>query len=166
MEDATFNKLLETDQRLPEITDVVYDIHQMERLIIDSVNMTILSVDSVLDGKMFDYISTFLKDGFILMEKLIDKRNIQIRTIIETIPENIATVNSIKKYEIRHLNDLRGNFGITDNQTYMICMFHRDEQKPSQALFSNLKSLVEKQKLLFDKLWEISIPIKDRNSKI
>lgn len=166
MEDATFNKLLETNQRLPEITDVVYDIHQMERLIIDSVNMTILSVDSVLDGKMFDYISTFLKDGFILMEKLIDKRNIQIRTIIETTPENVATVNSIKKYEIRHLNDLRGNFGITDNRTYMICMFQRDEQKPSQALFSNLKSLVEKQKLLFDKLWEISIPIKDRNSEI
>jgi hypothetical protein len=150
----------------PQVTDVVYDTSQMERLIADSVNITKLSVDSVLDKRMFSFISTYMKDGFELMERLIDERDITIRTIIETTTENIHLVNSIRKYEIKHLSDLRGNFGITDKRTYMICMFHNNELKPSQALFSNLKSLVDKQQILFDKLWKIAIPLRDRNKEL
>ena len=166
VDDLTFQQLLESNQSFPEITDVVYDINQMEKLILDSVNMTKIGVDSVLDKTMFNFISNHLKEGFEEMEKLIKERNLKIRTIIETTPENVELVNSIKYYEIRHLDNLRGNFGITDNRTYMICIFHKDVQKPEQAFFSNFKSLVDKQQQLFDKLWEIGLPLKDRNKEI
>ena len=85
---------------------------------------------------------------------------------MEATRDNIEPINSIKYYEIKHLDNVRGNFGILDERAYMIFIFLKDDDKPEQALFSNSKSLVYKQQLLFDRLWEIGTPLKIRSKEL
>ena len=100
------------------------------------------------------------------MEKLIEERGLRIRLIVETTPENKEFINNIKYYEIRHLDNIRTNFGIMDERDYMLWAFHEDGQKPEQAFFSNSISLVKKQQMLFDKIWKLGISLSERNRQL
>jgi hypothetical protein len=110
LDESTFKRLINSEHSSPQITDVVYDINQMEKLILNSVNITHSTIDSVLDKTMFNFISNCLQEGFAVLDNLIEERNIKIRTIIEITLENIELVNSIKHYEIKHVENLRGFF--------------------------------------------------------
>jgi hypothetical protein len=48
----------------------------------------------------------------------------------------------------------------------MVYIFHRENERPDQTLWSNSKVLVDKQQTLFEKLWEMAIPLSLRNKEI
>src|SRR5690349_10078051 len=48
----------------------------------------------------------------------------------------------------------------------MVYVFHGHSDKPDQTLWSNSKVLVEKQQILFDKLWKMAKPISVRKKEI
>jgi hypothetical protein len=48
----------------------------------------------------------------------------------------------------------------------MIYFFNKDTEKPEQGFFSNSKGLVDKQRQVFEKLWEIAIPIAIRSKEL
>jgi hypothetical protein len=48
----------------------------------------------------------------------------------------------------------------------MVQIFHKDDEPPSQAYFDNSKSLVKSQQNLFDKLWNIAMPLETRLKEI
>ena len=166
MEDATFKQLMESGQSFPEVTDVIYDANQMEKLILNSVDVVNIGFDTIWDKKIFDFHFNYLREGFDVLEKLIEERGLRIRLIVETTPENIEFINNIKYYEIRHLDNIRTNFGIMDERDYMLWVFHEDGQKPEQAFFSNSISLVKKQQMLFDKIWKLGISLSERNRQL
>ena len=117
MEDATFKQLMESGQSFPEVTDVIYDANQMEKLILNSVDVVNIGFDTIWDKKIFDFHFNYLREGFDVLEKLIEERGLRIRLIVETTPENIEFINNIKYYEIRHLDNIRTNFGIMDEKS-------------------------------------------------
>ena len=166
MDDLTFRQLIKSDHLFPEVTDVIYDINQLTELIFNALNSTQKGFNSVWDKTLFKFHYKYLNHGFSLLERLIEERNLKIRLIVEATRDNIEPINSIKYYEIKHLDNVRGNFGILDERAYMIFIFLKDDDKPEQALFSNSKSLVYKQQLLFDRLWEIGTPLKTRNKEL
>ena len=160
MEVATFKQLIESGQSFPEVTDVIYDANQMEKLILNSVDVVNVGFDTIWDKKIFNFHFNYLREGFDVLEKVIEERCLRIRLIVETTPENIKFINNIKYYEIRHLDSIRTNFGIMDERAYMLWVFHEYGQKPEQAFFSNSISLVKKQQMLFDKIWKLGIPLR------
>lgn len=166
MEDATFKQLIESGQSFPEVTDVIYDANQMEKLILNSVDVVNIGFDTIWDKKIFNFHFNYLREGFDILEKVIEERCLRIRLIVETTHENIEFINNIKYYEIRHLDSIRTNFGIMDERAYMLWVFHEDGQKPEQAFFSNSISLVKKQQVLFDKIWKLGIPLRERNRQL
>ncbi len=166
MEDSTLTELKESKHRSPEITDVIYDFNQLEELTLDSVNVVEKGFDTIWDKTMFNYHFTYLQDGFKLLQKLIEERHLRVRLIVDATAENIEQVNSIKNYDIRHLDNVKGNFGILDGRTYMIYFFNKDTEKPEQGFFSNSKVLVDKQLQVFEKLWEVAIPISIRTKEL
>ena len=85
---------------------------------------------------------------------------------METTPDNIDFINSLSYSEIRHLHNLRGNFGIFDERAYMVKIFHKDTEKPIQAFWSNSNTLVKNQQTLFDDLWKMGIPLSIRNKEL
>lgn len=162
LDDSTYQQLRKSKFYHPEVTEVIYDVDQLEGMIAGAINVVEKGFDMVWDKMMFNFHFNLLHEGYEAMERLIDEKNLKIRLIVEAVPENIEQIKSIPNYEIRHLDDIRSNFGILDNRAYVVSIFHKGSPKPQQAFFSNSRALIDKQQALFDQLWEIAIPLEKR----
>ena len=166
MDDLIFRQLKGTGYHHPEVTEVIFDVNQMFEMSLHSVNISEKGYDIVWDKVMIDFLRKYFKEGLQLLEDLADKRGLRRRLIAETTPDNIEFVNSLSYSEIRHLDSLRGNFGIFDERAYIVQIFHKDTEKPDQAFWSNSITLVRKQQALFNDLWEMAIPLSARNREL
>jgi hypothetical protein len=120
----------------------------------------------VWDKTMFDFIWNFFKAGLNLAEKMAIEKKVKFRLIVEVTKENMELIKSLKHHEIRHVDSIRSNFAILDERAYMVQIFHKEGEPPSQAYFSNSKSLVKSQQVLFDRLWKIAMPLESRLKEI
>ena len=166
MDVSTFRQLKESKYYDPVLTEVMFDYDMMLEMVFHSMTIIEKGYDSVWDANMFNFTRMYFQEGMEYVEKLITAKGIRIRLIVEATLENIDALNSLKYYEIRCLDDIKGNFGIFDNRAYMVYIFHRDSDKPDQTLWSNSKSLVDKQRSLFDKMWDIAIPLSIRRKEL
>ena len=166
MDDSTYRELKNSKFYHPEVTGVIHEIDQLEGMIAGAIKIKKKGFDMVWDKMMFNFHFNHLHEGYEAMERLINEKNLKIRLIVEAIPENIDQVNSITNYEIRHLDDIKSNFGILDGRAYVVSIFNQGSTKPQQAFFSNSKPFIDKQQALFDQLWEIAIPIDLRNKEL
>jgi two-component system sensor histidine kinase VicK len=104
-----------------------------------------------------------IKNG---MTELVD-RGIKVRLVTEITKENINYCKEIMKFsEIRHLEGVKGNFGIIDEREYSMHIIHQELQAPTQMIYSNVKSSVEAQQFLFNTLWKKAIPAEERITEI
>ena len=106
------------------------------------------------DRAIFDSAYKYFQDGFRVVEKQIENKEIVLDLIVETTPENIDRASSLTFPNLRHVDNLRGNMAIYDQRAYMVYIFHHNSDLPDQTLFSNSSDLVKRQINLFDKLWE------------
>jgi hypothetical protein len=166
MDNLTYQELRNSKFYHPEVTEVIHEIDQLEGMIAGAINVVEKGFDMVWDNMMFNFHFHHLHEGYEAMERLIDEKNLKIRLIVEAIPENIEQINSITNYEIRHLDDIKSNFGILDGRAYVVSIFNQGSTKPQQAFFSNSKPFIDKQQALFNQLWEIAIPIDLRNKEL
>jgi hypothetical protein len=166
MDDLTFRQLKESKYYHPEITDVILDHNQMLEMVLDAISITEKGYDTVIDSVMFNFLLKYFKHGIDLIDKRIEEKGIKMRMIVDANKENIDFLNAIKFYDIRHIDGIRGNFGIFDNRAYMVFIFHKESEQPDQTLWSNNKILIDKQLTLFDKVWEIAIPITERKKEL
>jgi two-component system sensor histidine kinase VicK len=104
-----------------------------------------------------------IKNG---MTELVD-RGVKVRLVTEITKENINYCKEIMKFsEIRHLEGVKGNFGIIDEREYSMHIIHQELQAPTQMIYSNVKSSVEAQQFLFNTLWNKAIPAEERIMEI
>jgi len=108
----------------------------------------------------------YYKVGIHLAEKHAEEKGIKFRLIVEITKENMESLKSLKYHEIKHIDNIRSNFAVLDNRAYMVQIFHKENEPPAQALFSNTKALVDSQQTLFNRLWEIATPIANRLKEI
>lgn len=118
--------------------------------------------NTVWDSAIFDSAYKYFQDGFRVVEKQIENKEIVLNLIIETTPENIDRASSLTFPNLRHVDNLRGNMAIYDERAYMVYIFHQNSDLPDQTLFSNSSDLVKRQINLIDKLWSTSIPLSAR----
>ena len=59
-----------------------------------------------------------------------------------------------KMYDVRHLQGIKGNFGILDRRHDIVVLFSSYDKPPEQGLFSNAKPFVDQQQYVFDTLWK------------
>lgn len=166
MDVSTFRKLKESKYYDPILTDVMFDYDMMLEMVFHSMTIIEKGFDTVWDDNLFNFTRKYFREGMEFVEKLITDKGIRIRLIVKATLENIDEIDSLKHYEIRCLDDIKGNFGIFDNRAYMVYIFHMDSDKPDQTLWSNSKILVDKQQTLFDKMWNIAIPLSIRRKEI
>ena len=166
MDDLTFRKLEESKYYKPEITDVIFDYKMMLDLVADAIGITEKGYDTVIDSVMFNFLLKYFKHGIDLIDKRIEESGVKMRMIVDANSKNIDALNAIKFYEIKHADGIRGNFGIWDNRAYTVFIFHKESEQPDQTLWSNSKELVDKQQTLFDRMWDIAIPLSVRNKEL
>jgi len=166
VDDSTFRQLRESKYYHPELTEVMFDSEMMLAMSLDSINLANNGFDIVWDKIMFRFMWKEFKDGIFFAEKQSKEKGIKLRLIVEITEENLPFLNLLRYYDIRHLADLRGNFGIFDNRAYMVQIFHKESSRPDQTLWSNSKDLVNKQQTNFDNLWEIATPLEIRSREL
>lgn len=94
-------------------------------------------------------------------------RGIKIRLITDVTKENINYCKDLSKVsEIRHIEGIKGNFGIIDEKEYVIHLINKESEAPSQIIYSNDRRSVEAQQSLFNILWKNAIPMEERRREI
>jgi sugar-specific transcriptional regulator TrmB len=91
------------------------------------------------------------------------KRGIRLRFITEITKDNIESSKELmKKCDLRHLDEIKGNFGISDGIYYTASAKTHQSSPPPLLIVSTLRDLVEQQQYFFDMLWRKAIPAKQR----
>jgi len=131
-------------------------------------SMTIIEkgYDTVWDANVLNFIGKYFQEGMEYVEKLVKQNGIKIRMIVEATIENMNALDSLQYYDVRCLDDIKGNFGIFDNRAYMVCIFQKNSDKPDQTFWSNSKDLVDKQRMLFEKMWSMAVPLSVRKKEL
>jgi hypothetical protein len=163
MDDYTLGQLKESRQYHPITTEVIYDWEQIAELSLNAVEISEKGFDSVWDAQFLSFLLKNFKEGFSIGRERMKTKDIKSRFVIEFTPENIDSFDLYDLGEIRHLDGIRGNFGIMDSRCYMVYILLTDNnQPPTQGVFSNFKPLVKKQQKLFEQLWSIGISLPSR----
>jgi signal transduction histidine kinase len=92
---------------------------------------------------------------------------VKIRFITEITHDNIQYCKELMKIaEIRHLDDVKGNFGIGDKRVYHGGADNIESGPPPQLIISTVKSFVKQQQYFFDMLWKKAIPAEQKIKEI
>lgn len=95
------------------------------------------------------------------------ERGIRLRFIAEVTKDNIVYSKELmKNCELRHLDEVKGNFGISDGIYYRASAKTRLSSPPPLLICSTLRAFVEQQQYLFEMLWKKAIPAKQRLKEI
>jgi hypothetical protein len=95
------------------------------------------------------------------------KRGTRLRFITEITKDNIEFSKELmKKYDLRHLDEIKGNFGISDGIYYTASAKTHQSSPPPLLIVSTVKAIVEQQQYFFDMLWRKAIPAKQRIKEI
>jgi two-component system, OmpR family, sensor histidine kinase VicK len=97
-------------------------------------------------------------------------RGIKFRYVTEVTTKNISYCKEMIKYfgaEIRHLDDVKGNFEISDDGKEYVATANLQEAKPlKQLIYSNVKEIGEQQQYIFDTLWNKTISFDEKIKEI
>lgn len=94
-------------------------------------------------------------------------KGIQLRFLTDITQDNMQYVKKlIKTAEIRHLDDIKGNFGLVDSNWYYASAQSDEITGITRQIFANIKDFVEQQQLFFNTLWKKAIPAKQRIKEI
>src|ERR671910_898862 len=101
------------------------------------------------------------------MIKQLKAKGIRQRFVTEITQENIRYSKELANYlELRHLEGVKGNFGIVDGKEYGAAANIYDMQPPIEFIYSNVKTFVEQQQYFFEILWNKAIPAEQRIKEI
>lgn len=91
------------------------------------------------------------------------ERGVKIRFITEITKGNMNHCKELMNIgEVRHLDEIKGNFGVLDS-TYYRGSAKSNASAPSPLLISStVRAFVEQQEYFFDMLWKKAIPAKQR----
>jgi two-component system, OmpR family, sensor histidine kinase VicK len=91
------------------------------------------------------------------------KKGIKSRFITEIKKNNIVYCKELMKIvELRHLDKIKGNFGIIDGKDYRASSSIIEGRPPSELIVSTVKTFVEQQQFFFDMLWDKAVPAEQR----
>jgi two-component system, OmpR family, sensor histidine kinase VicK len=93
-------------------------------------------------------------------------RNSKVRWITEITKDNLSSCKVLMQYaEVRHLDGIKGNFGVSD--TAYIATATVDKAHPvPELIYSSARSVVEQNKHVFDNLWIRAVVAEDRIREI
>jgi hypothetical protein len=166
MDELTFRQLKDSKYYHPILTEVMFDYNMMLDMIHDSISITEKGYDAVIDSSMLNFTISNFKEGMDLIAKRAQDKGIRVRAIFDVNKDNLNIIMKIKHHEIKHIDGLKGNFAIFDNRAYMVFIFQKGSERPDQTLWSNSKELVQKQQEIFNKLWDLAIPLSVRRKEI
>ena len=148
-----------------ERTEIVYGDENIEKFSAYGLSMVENRVDVCGNYAMPSVIlaSKEVKNAYYEL----NKRGVKIRWITDITKENVSSCKEIMKIaELRHLDDVKGGFVVSDEKVYLAIALLQVEKPVKQLIYSNVNALVEQQQYMFNTLWNKAIPAKQRIMEI
>jgi hypothetical protein len=148
-----------------ERTDILYGVENIIDFTIQSLSLVERSFDVCTDsnGPSVILSSEKIKNAYYGLRE----KGVKIRFVAEITDYNLLSCKQVMEFaELRHLDGVKGGFGISDGTTYAATALHSGEKPITQLIYSNVKALVEQQQYMFDTLWNKAIPAKQRIKEI
>jgi signal transduction histidine kinase len=147
-------------------TEVLYDPNEIVRRTVEQCNNLKFTMDACTD---FNGPSMLVIPNHPVTNACIDMKNrgVKIRFITEITKDNIKYCRQLMKIaEIRHLDDVKGNFGVGDKRVYQAGATANKSGPPPQLIVSTVKAIVDQHQYFFDMLWYKAIPAEQRIKQI
>ncbi|MDQ3718306.1 MAG: ATP-binding protein, partial [Thermoproteota archaeon] len=94
------------------------------------------------------------------------KRQVKVKWITEITKDNLSYCKALMQYaELRHLDGIKGNFGVSDT-AYIATANVNKAETVAELIYSTAKSVLEQNKNIFDTLWNKAVPVEDRIREI
>ena len=143
------------------ITQVLYGVENAVKLF----SKVVYGANTVIDICDVDIISNTATS-----HKIIEKRVLEIgakfRYITEIKKDNIKYCKELMKVgQVRHLDGIRTNFVVTDTEYSSSAIMQQVHAHP-ETVYSNVRSIVEQQRYLFENLWNKAIPAERKINEI
>ena len=154
------------DSHLEEKTEVIYDD--------ENIIQSTLNLFDVVKAKLDCCIDSNSPSMLIIPDHPITKayykmkqQGIKIKFITDITKENLIYCRELMSFgEVRHLDEIKGNFGIMDGIYYRASAKSKEFSPIPLLISSTMVAFVEQQQYFFDMLWKKSIPIKKRIKEI
>jgi two-component system, OmpR family, sensor histidine kinase VicK len=153
------------ERNLPvEKTEILYGQENIVKHFLNDLKYAQESFDSCTD---FTGPSLFVDSPIWSDYAELPKRGIRLRFITEINRENMMYCEKLLKVcELRHLEKVKGNFGIIDGRSYGAGSSAEVGQAPAQLIRSNIRAFVEQQQYFFETLWSKALPAERRIEQI
>src|SRR5829696_6015293 len=163
--ETLWNKAIPAERRIREIeegipvetTEIIDGTENILNRAIEGLSLTKERFDNCIDHTC--------PPSYVLTGQIWNKcielwnRGVRLRFISEITSENISYCKEIMKIaELRHLDSIRGNFGISDGRDYRATASIQQGQPPTQAIRSTIKTFVDQQQYFFETLWNKAVP--------
>jgi two-component system, OmpR family, sensor histidine kinase VicK len=150
-----------SDESFVERTEVLFNPDEIVRRTVEQCYTIKFTMDSCTDR----YGPSMFPGSPPVMKACIDMNNrgVKIRFITEITKDNIQYCKELMKIaEVRHLDEVKGNFGIGDKRVYHGGADNIKSGPPPQLIISTVKSFVKQQQYFFDMLWKKAIPAEQK----
>jgi two-component system, OmpR family, sensor histidine kinase VicK len=151
----------DSDRTGTTITQVLYGVENAAKLF----SKVVYGANTVIDICDDDIISNTTTS-----HKIIEKRVLEIgakfRYITEIKKDNIKYCKELMKVgQVRHLDGIRTNFVVTDTEYSSSAIMQQVHAHP-ETVYSNVRSIIEQQRYLFENLWNKAIPAERKINEI
>jgi two-component system, OmpR family, sensor histidine kinase VicK len=94
------------------------------------------------------------------------KKGVKLRYITEINKDNLSYCRELAQIvELRHLDNIRGNFGVSDDE-YMAIATIEKEKPITHVIYSNAEQIVLQHQYLFETLWNKAVPAEQKIREI
>ena len=171
--ETLWSKAIPAEQRIKEIeegipvetTEIIEGTDNILNKAIEGLSLTKETFDNCIDHTC--------PSSYVLTKQMWNKcielsnRDVRIRFLTEITLKNIPYCKEIMKVaELRHLDGIKGNFGISDGRDYRATASLEQDKPPTQAIRSTIKTFVDQQQYFFETLWNKALPAKQRFREI
>jgi signal transduction histidine kinase len=161
------NSAHSTSEDIEEKTEVIYGAENIINDTLERLSAAKESVDNCIDStapSMFVVPNHPVTRAF----RDLKERGIRLRFIAEITKDNIGYCKELMKIcsELRHLDEVKGNFGLVDGIYYRASAKAGKSSPPPLLIGTTLRAFVEQQQYFFEMLWKKAIPAKQRMKEI
>jgi two-component system, OmpR family, sensor histidine kinase VicK len=158
-------RMVQLERNLPvEKTEILYGQENIIKHFLRDLSHVQERFDSCTD---FTGPSLFVNSPIWSDYAELSRRGIRLRFITEITKENMKYCEKLLKIcELRHLEKVKGNFGIIDGKSYGAGSSAGVGQAPTQLIRSNTRAFVEQQQYFFETLWGKALPAERRIDQI
>ena len=149
-------------------TAIYYNPYNVINTVIEFVDKANHGIDACVDYTR----PSLTVDIAALKKAFIDakERGVKLRYVTEITSDNVSyckeLMNTINVDELRHIDGIKGNFYVSENEYVAPATFHHKGRPASHIIYSNVKEIVEHQQYVFESFWNRAIPAQQRIKEI